>query len=85
MLIKCADVNNPCRPLDIYKEWTDRIANEYFQQVKINFFLIFLTQYYDFKRINNLRPMKKSKRIFPLSWLLMINRLVTFQKLKLVL
>lgn len=46
MLIKCADVNNPCRPLDIYKEWTNRIANEYFQQVTafplIYSFLFFL-------------------------------------------
>ncbi|RNA41368.1 high affinity cAMP-specific and IBMX-insensitive 3 -5 -cyclic phosphodiesterase 8A isoform X1 [Brachionus plicatilis] len=32
ILIKCADVSNPCRPLDIYKEWADRIASEYFQQ-----------------------------------------------------
>lgn len=34
ILIKCADVSNPCRPLDIYKEWADRIASEYFQQVR---------------------------------------------------
>lgn len=33
ILIKCADVSNPCRPLDIYKEWAERIASEYFQQV----------------------------------------------------
>jgi high affinity cAMP-specific and IBMX-insensitive 3',5'-cyclic phosphodiesterase 8 len=32
ILIKCADVSNPCRPLDICKEWTKRIANEYFDQ-----------------------------------------------------
>ena len=33
ILIKCADVSNPCRPLDIYKEWVNRIAAEYFEQV----------------------------------------------------
>ncbi len=33
ILIKCADVSNPCRPLDIYKEWVNRIAAEYFDQV----------------------------------------------------
>ena len=33
ILIKCADVSNPCRPLDIYKEWANRIAAEYFEQV----------------------------------------------------
>jgi high affinity cAMP-specific and IBMX-insensitive 3',5'-cyclic phosphodiesterase 8 len=32
ILIKCADIANPCRPLDIYKEWTSRIASEYFEQ-----------------------------------------------------
>lgn len=32
ILIKCADVSNPCRPLDIYKEWVNRIAAEYFEQ-----------------------------------------------------
>ncbi|CAF0871306.1 unnamed protein product [Brachionus calyciflorus] len=32
ILIKCADVSNPCRPLDIYKEWANRIAAEYFEQ-----------------------------------------------------
>lgn len=33
ILIKCADIANPCRPLDIYKEWTNRIAFEYYAQV----------------------------------------------------
>ncbi|CAK9296753.1 unnamed protein product [Gordionus sp. m RMFG-2023] len=32
MLIKCGDVSNPCRPLDICKEWSKRIAEEYFEQ-----------------------------------------------------
>ena len=33
MLIKCADVSNPARPLKICKEWAFRIAEEYFAQV----------------------------------------------------
>ncbi|KAK3097852.1 hypothetical protein FSP39_013823 [Pinctada imbricata] len=32
MLIKCADVSNPCRQLDLCKIWAIRIAEEYFQQ-----------------------------------------------------
>ena len=32
IIIKCADISNPCRPLDIYKEWTRRVASEYFDQ-----------------------------------------------------
>ena len=33
MLIKCADVSNPARPLHICKVWAHRIAEEYFTQV----------------------------------------------------
>ena len=33
ILIKCADVSNPCRPLYLCKEWAVRIAEEYFEQV----------------------------------------------------
>jgi high affinity cAMP-specific and IBMX-insensitive 3',5'-cyclic phosphodiesterase 8 len=33
MLIKCADVSNPARPLKVCKEWAFRIAEEYFAQV----------------------------------------------------
>lgn len=32
MLIKCADVSNPARPLDYCREWAERIAEEYFAQ-----------------------------------------------------
>ncbi|XP_046403889.1 high affinity cAMP-specific and IBMX-insensitive 3',5'-cyclic phosphodiesterase 8-like [Ischnura elegans] len=32
MLIKCADVSNPTRPLKLCVEWTKRIADEYFNQ-----------------------------------------------------
>ena len=32
MLIKCADVSNPARPLHICKVWAHRIAEEYFSQ-----------------------------------------------------
>lgn len=34
MLIKCADVANPCRPLDLCVEWGKRIAEEYFNQTE---------------------------------------------------
>lgn len=34
MLIKCADVSNPTRPLKMCVEWAKRIAEEYFNQVK---------------------------------------------------
>lgn len=33
MLIKCADVSNPTRPLKQCVEWAKRIAEEYFNQV----------------------------------------------------
>lgn len=32
ILIKCADISNPCRPLELCKEWSFRIAEEYFEQ-----------------------------------------------------
>ncbi|KAL3867379.1 hypothetical protein ACJMK2_044587 [Sinanodonta woodiana] len=32
MLIKCADVSNPLRPLELCVEWAKRIAEEYIQQ-----------------------------------------------------
>ena len=35
MLIKCADVSNPARPLSLCREWAERIAEEYFAQVRI--------------------------------------------------
>ncbi|CAH1797930.1 unnamed protein product [Owenia fusiformis] len=34
MLIKCADVSNPTRPLYLCKEWALRIAEEYFSQTE---------------------------------------------------
>lgn len=33
MMIKCADVSNPTRPLRCCIEWAKRIAEEYFNQV----------------------------------------------------
>lgn len=33
MMIKCADVANPLRPLPLSIDWAHRIANEYFNQV----------------------------------------------------
>lgn len=35
MLIKCADVSNPTRPLSICNTWAERIAEEYCNQVII--------------------------------------------------
>ncbi|XP_036390662.1 high affinity cAMP-specific and IBMX-insensitive 3',5'-cyclic phosphodiesterase 8A-like isoform X1 [Megalops cyprinoides] len=32
MLIKCADISNPCRPLEVCIEWAGRISEEYFAQ-----------------------------------------------------
>lgn len=34
MMIKCADVSNPCRPLEQCIEWAARISEEYFSQVR---------------------------------------------------
>ncbi|CAK6442403.1 unnamed protein product [Pipistrellus nathusii] len=34
MMIKCADVSNPCRPLEQYIEWAARISEEYFSQTE---------------------------------------------------
>lgn len=34
MLIKCADICNPCRPLPQCIEWAARISEEYFSQVR---------------------------------------------------
>ena len=33
-LVKCADISNACRPLELCKEWAARIAEEYFSQTK---------------------------------------------------
>lgn len=35
MMIKCADVANPCRPLELCIEWAGRISEEYFAQVRV--------------------------------------------------
>uniref|UniRef100_A0A4W3K219 Phosphodiesterase n=1 Tax=Callorhinchus milii TaxID=7868 RepID=A0A4W3K219_CALMI len=34
MLIKCADISNPCRPLELCIEWAGRISEEYFAQTE---------------------------------------------------
>ena len=33
IMVKCADISNPCRPLKLSKVWTGKIAEEYFSQV----------------------------------------------------
>ena len=35
ILVKCADISNPCRPLPLCKVWAERIAEEYFAQVRV--------------------------------------------------
>lgn len=35
ILIKTADIANPCRPQELCVEWARRIAEEYFRQVYI--------------------------------------------------
>ena len=42
MLIKCADISNPCRPLELCIEWAGRISEEYFAQVTGNLSSLFL-------------------------------------------
>lgn len=32
ILVKCADISNACRPLELCKEWAARISEEYFSQ-----------------------------------------------------
>ncbi|XP_027009509.1 cAMP-specific 3',5'-cyclic phosphodiesterase 4B isoform X2 [Tachysurus fulvidraco] len=31
-MVHCADLSNPTKPLDIYRQWTDRIMDEFFHQ-----------------------------------------------------
>jgi len=31
-LVHCADLSNPTKPLDMYRDWTDRIMEEFFKQ-----------------------------------------------------
>jgi len=31
-MIHCADLSNPMKPLNLYRQWTDRIMQEFFEQ-----------------------------------------------------
>jgi cAMP-specific phosphodiesterase 4 len=31
-MIHCADLGNPTKPLYLYRQWTDRVMNEFFLQ-----------------------------------------------------
>lgn len=31
-MVHCADLSNPTKPLELYRQWTDRIMIEYFTQ-----------------------------------------------------
>lgn len=33
IIVKCADISNPLRPMHLCREWAGRIAREYFTQV----------------------------------------------------
>ena len=32
-MVHCADLSNPTKPLELYRQWCDRIMEEFFQQV----------------------------------------------------
>jgi len=49
MLIKCADVSNPTRPLKMCVEWAKRIAEEYFNQVRKQTLLLYFKNVLLFK------------------------------------
>ena len=36
MIIKMADINGPCKPKDLHLRWTDRITEEFYDQVHYN-------------------------------------------------
>lgn len=31
-MVHCADLSNPTKPLQLYRQWTDRIMEEFFRQ-----------------------------------------------------
>ncbi|KAJ7317291.1 hypothetical protein JRQ81_003453 [Phrynocephalus forsythii] len=31
-MVHCADLSNPTKPLELYRQWTDRIMEEFFRQ-----------------------------------------------------
>lgn len=33
MVIKMADINGPCKPKDLHIQWTERISEEFYEQV----------------------------------------------------
>lgn len=67
MLIKCADVANPCRPLELCIEWAGRISEEYFAQVwRTNTNAAHLNATRQLKAANSTVSVKRS-RIFLIS------------------
>ena len=34
MIIKMADINGPCKPKELHVRWTDRITEEFYEQVR---------------------------------------------------
>lgn len=45
MLIKCADVSNPARPLHLCEIWAKRIAEEYCNQVYVGLLYLFFNKF----------------------------------------
>ena len=35
MIVKMADINGPCKPKDLHLKWTDRITEEFYEQVHL--------------------------------------------------
>ena len=31
-MVHCSDLSTPTKPLTLYREWTDRVMNEFFEQ-----------------------------------------------------
>ena len=38
MIIKLADINSPLKEKELHLQWTERICEEFYQQVALNFF-----------------------------------------------
>ena len=49
IMIKCADVSNPTRPIQVYKQWAERIAAEYCDQVRFRICMRMLARYQPFQ------------------------------------
>lgn len=46
MIVKMADINGPCKPKDLHLKWTDRITEEFYEQVVLLNLLVGLSEYF---------------------------------------